>query len=331
MPEAGAEPGLTVAAVARRLGVAPATLRTWDRRYGLGPSGHEAGTRRRYAGGDLARLEAMRGLVLRGVAPAEAAAAALRGRGTGSGEPRTDGARTDRAGTQVGVDPSSPPSGVAVVAASHGGRVLALPGAGPDMRGLARAVMSLDEASARAQLVDELRARGVISTWETLLRPLLRALGERWATTGEGVETEHMLAITTVNALREAAAARGPVGATRPVLLASAENEQHSLPLHVLEAALAERGVTARTLGAALPSSALQAAVARIGPAAVLVWSQFASTADPAALDGLPQTRPATVQFVGGPGWTDDRLPRRARVLADLGGAVSELARAVGA
>jgi len=326
VPEAGAEPGLTVAAVARRLGVAPATLRTWDRRYGLGPSVHEAGTRRRYAADDLARLEAMRGLVLRGVAPAEAAAAALRGGGTGSGGPGTDGA-----GTQVGVDPSSPPSGVAVVAASHGGRVLALPGAGPDMRGLARAVMSLDEASARAQLVDELRARGVISTWEMLLRPLLRALGERWATTGEGVETEHLLAITTVNALREAAAGRGPVGVTRPVLLASAENEQHSLPLHVLEAALAERGVAARTLGAALPSSALQAAVARIGPAAVLVWSQFASTADPAALDGLPQTRPATVQFVGGPGWTDDRLPRRARVLADLGGAVSELARAVGA
>ena len=30
--------GLGVAAVARRLGVAPATLRTWDRRYGVGPT-----------------------------------------------------------------------------------------------------------------------------------------------------------------------------------------------------------------------------------------------------------------------------------------------------
>ncbi len=33
-----AEVGLSVAAVARRIGIAPATLRTWDRRYGLGPS-----------------------------------------------------------------------------------------------------------------------------------------------------------------------------------------------------------------------------------------------------------------------------------------------------
>ena len=38
----------TVAAVARRLGVAPATLRTWDRRYGLGPSEHTSGAHRRY-------------------------------------------------------------------------------------------------------------------------------------------------------------------------------------------------------------------------------------------------------------------------------------------
>ncbi|NAZ86498.1 MerR family transcriptional regulator, partial [Kineococcus indalonis] len=67
---------LTVAAVARRLGVAPATLRTWDRRYGLGPSEHTAGAHRRYSATDLARLVVMRRLTLEGVAPAEAAAIA---------------------------------------------------------------------------------------------------------------------------------------------------------------------------------------------------------------------------------------------------------------
>src|SRR5690625_329037 len=66
-------PALTVSAVARRLGVAPATLRTWDRRYGLGPSEHVAGSHRRYTSSDTARLLVMRRLTLEGIAPAEAA------------------------------------------------------------------------------------------------------------------------------------------------------------------------------------------------------------------------------------------------------------------
>lgn len=70
-------PGLAVAAVARRLGVAPATLRTWDRRYGLGPSEHSAGAHRRYSSDDVARLMVMRRLALEGVAPVDAARAAL--------------------------------------------------------------------------------------------------------------------------------------------------------------------------------------------------------------------------------------------------------------
>ena len=75
--ERSTSPGLTVAAVARRLGVAPATLRTWDRRYGLGPSEHRAGAHRRYSAVDLTRLEHMRRLVLAGLPPGDAAREAL--------------------------------------------------------------------------------------------------------------------------------------------------------------------------------------------------------------------------------------------------------------
>lgn len=72
-------PSLTVAGVARRLGVAPATLRTWDRRYGLGPSAHAPGQHRRYSPQDVERLLVMRRLTVDGVAPAEAARIALTG------------------------------------------------------------------------------------------------------------------------------------------------------------------------------------------------------------------------------------------------------------
>ncbi|GAB3160358.1 hypothetical protein GCM10027059_08180 [Myceligenerans halotolerans] len=68
---------MAVAAVAKRLGVAPATLRTWDRRYGLGPSGRTAGSHRRYTPGDVARLLVMRRLTLEGHAPGDAARAAI--------------------------------------------------------------------------------------------------------------------------------------------------------------------------------------------------------------------------------------------------------------
>ena len=62
-----------MAAVARRIGVAPATLRTWARRYGIGPQAHEVGSHRKYCPGDLAKLMLMRRLISSGVSPADAA------------------------------------------------------------------------------------------------------------------------------------------------------------------------------------------------------------------------------------------------------------------
>src|SRR3954454_20065133 len=75
---------LTAGAVARRLGVAVTTLRTWHQRYGLGPSRHVAGRHRRYTAQDLNRLEVMLRLTSQGVAPAEAAAWALSANGVES-------------------------------------------------------------------------------------------------------------------------------------------------------------------------------------------------------------------------------------------------------
>lgn len=66
-----------VAAVAKALGIAPATLRTWARRHGVGPTVHTTGTHRRYGESDIARLFLMRSFILRGATASEAAKLSL--------------------------------------------------------------------------------------------------------------------------------------------------------------------------------------------------------------------------------------------------------------
>ena len=67
----------TVSSVADELGVSASTLRTWERRYGLGPERREAGSRRRYQPEDVERLRAMVNHVHAGLPAAEAAKRAL--------------------------------------------------------------------------------------------------------------------------------------------------------------------------------------------------------------------------------------------------------------
>ncbi len=302
------EPALAVAALARRLGVAPATLRTWDRRYGLGPSAHSPGAHRRYSPADVARLEAMRRLTLQGVPPADAARLALE-----AGRRGAEGAAR-RA-------PEPRPAG-------SGGRVLGIPEAPADVRGLGRAAMALDAATVTTQLGHAVATRGVTATWESLLRPVLSAVGDRWAATGDGVDVEHLLSQCASAVFRERAGRPTDPANPRPVVLACVAGELHSLPLDALAAALAESGIATHVLGAAVPARGMISAVRRIGPAAVFLWSQLPATANPAQLSAVPVTRPSVTVIAGGPGWGVDRLPRRVQHAPDLSTAVRLVGRA---
>ncbi|PDP87886.1 MerR family transcriptional regulator [Glycomyces fuscus] len=64
---------LTPGATARLLGVSPSTLRSWDRRYGVGPRERSPGGHRRYSPADVARLRELCRLVGEGLPPASAA------------------------------------------------------------------------------------------------------------------------------------------------------------------------------------------------------------------------------------------------------------------
>lgn len=309
--------GLTAGTVARRLGIAVTTLRTWHQRYGLGPSRHESGRHRRYTEEDLARLEVMRRLTAEGVPAAEAARFASRA-------PVSDGA---------GSGPPSSPSQVAHVSSDDldvdldgrhgGGHSIALGYAAPAARGLATAAMRLDAPAMRELITQSIAEVGVIQAWTDLLVPVLVGVGERYAATGRYIEVEHLLSRSVSEAL---GAVTRPVayGVSPQVLLACADEEQHSLPLEALAAALAERGAACRLLGARVPTAALVDAVARTGPLAVVLWSQLPATGQPGQLHTLMAgVRHAMLLIAAGPGWRRDALPAGAVAPNSLDDAVA--------
>ncbi|KOV81785.1 hypothetical protein ADL03_27385 [Nocardia sp. NRRL S-836] len=246
------------------LGVSPTTLRTWDRRYGLGPSTRAEGKHRRYSEDDVARLKRMVELTSTGVSPASAAAT--------------------------------------VVSAGD--------------LDFEAAAARLDAAEMRRVAVDLIARHGVVHTWDAVLVPFLVELGDRIATTAAGVEVEHFASRSIGDAMR-ASAATGPPS----VLLACAPDEQHSLPLDVLAAALAEHGCATRNLGARVPGDALLSAVTVLKPRVVFVWAH-----DRVYATQVPLTKLSDVSvLVGGQGWASVTLPAGVRRADTLGTAVETI------
>ncbi|WP_340561026.1 MerR family transcriptional regulator [Streptomyces sp. GSL17-111] len=335
--------GLTTGAVSRRLGVSPTTLRSWDRRYGVGPTARAEGRHRRWTPDDVRVLEEMCRLTATGLAPAEAAATALRGaRGRAgpepSSEPSGQAGESGRAepsglaggteGTEGARTPAGPAGGAPDVAADDGPwRGAARPGAGsglplgggvrPECRGLARAAMRLDAGAVEQALSAAVATYGLVEAWDEVMMPALRAVGRKWASEGDRyVEVEHLLSWHVSARLRAASVAGGPAGRpvsradAPPVVLACMPGELHALPLEALAAACGPLGVPLLMLGAAVPAPAVEEAVRRTGPAAVVLWSQSRSTSSRGFAEHLARTawgvrgarvRPAVLTV--GPGW----------------------------
>jgi MerR family transcriptional regulator, light-induced transcriptional regulator len=292
---------LTVAAVARRIGVAPATLRTWDRRYGLGPSRHTSGSHRRYSDLDVSRLTLMRKLISTGVAPADAAltAVALKEKSGVSKEVRR----------KVTKAIDSPDILIAT---------------------LMRAASALDSALVQEILSTQIKKVGVATCWRELISPLLIQIGENWEKSNSDIEVEHMLSEVLQRTLRENQEPLSKPINTRPVLLACPGEELHTLPLHALAAALSEQNIEVHFLGARTPISALTAVVKRAAPPAVFLWATMASNGDHKIVSALPKIRPTPRILLGGPGWQVENC-KTATFVTDLDHACREITRAVGA
>jgi hypothetical protein len=158
--------------------------------------------------------------------------------------------------------------------------------------------------------------------------PVLRALGERTRVTGDGIDVEHAFSEVILGVMRTVAIGLPDPGNAPVVLLACADSDYHSLPLHALAAALAERGVPTRMLGSGLPPHALSASVRRTGPSVIVLFARMAG-ADAGDVEALRRQRPAPTVILAGPGWLPDTVPSTARTASSLLGAIDEVIRAI--
>ncbi len=291
-------PGLAVAAVARRLGVAPATLRTWDRRYGLGPSGRTAGSHRRYTPEDVARLMVMRRLTLEGVAPVDAAQAAL-DTDVESLEPvRAPAATSGGAGSSPEPEPQR----------GARGHLRAIPGGGEGTRGTnatslpgtsnsavsARVAAVIDAALAYDQPACDallrIGAQGDPAVWWTqLVEPAWHRIAQRTVLGSPGDEPELVLAMAAMTALRdfthafeEVMVEAGNPPANHPsrmrkiVLIFAAPDEVVPLAAHALAAALVAQGATARIVTGPASTHRAVELVTMVRPAALVLATTLA-------------------------------------------------------
>lgn len=207
-----------------------ATLRAWERRYGVPVPRRTATAYRLYSADDIALIRRMKELVDAGIAPAEAARLALQT-----------------------ADP------VAVVAAPH-----------EDVFALARTRLLGATQRWDADAIDSELARLSIlfdapTFYTRIVAPLLFDVGRLWEEGVLSIAQEHLLSekleLTLRATLRASERAQGPLA-----LLACIEGEAHVLGLLGAALRLTANGFRVITLGAATPPDALGAAVRHMAP-----------------------------------------------------------------
>lgn len=245
VPDAGRDITWGVGAVSDRLAVAASTLRTWERRYGIGPSFRTLGGHRRYTERDIDRVELMRRLVARGVS-AQDAARVVRS--------------LDRDELDIALADELDRKPVELAPEDLVDAVLA-------------AVVTADQARLAELLRGLLRRGRLVDTWREVLSPALVRMS---CECSNGTLPEASAGAATEALVRELKALVSvehlPETGSTGILFARNVPESEALPLLALEAALTQAGVATRSVGPDVDARALAALVTSQRPAVLVTW-----------------------------------------------------------
>ena len=303
---------LRIGELSRRVGIRAATLRAWERRYGLFEPARTGGNYRLYSAVDEARALAMTELLATGVSAAEAAELARAGRrsaersGVAAAQARS--APRTKAGPIV-IYPAQAAGAAAGAAAES--TSTASPTPAQTTKKLVGAIEAYDDAAATAVLDEAIAGLSVDAVLSNVMLPALREVGERWTRGEISIAQEHfgseLLRGRLLGLARRWGAGTGPLA-----LLACPPGERHELGLLAFGLTLRGRGWRIAYLGADTPVETLASAAEGLDPALVVV-----AAADPEHFEAaLPELR---------------TLAERQPVVVGGAAASEELARTLGA
>lgn len=262
-PEIGPGP-YRIHAAAELCGVNPATLRAWERRYGVPVPRRTAAAYRLYTVEDVDQIRRMRELVEQGVAPAEAA-------------------RTVREPAALG-GPSAGATGDGIEATRI--RLLA-------------AAERMDSAAIDAELARASMLLDAQTLYERVVSPVAVEIGRRWEEGEISVAHEHLVSERLEFALRAALrSVERPDGPT--VVCACVDAEQHVIGLLGAALRFAGNGAHVVLLGSTTPPAAIASAVERLSPRLVALSATVVPPSPKALFRAYGEACGATRWVVGG-------------------------------
>ncbi len=307
-------PALRIGAVARRTGVAVATLRAWESRYRVLQPCRTDGGHRLYSEEDVDRVLAVLRLTAQGWSVSAAASSVTAERAPARLGLVSTGAGGNAAGGVTGVASRGTDDG-------HGAPDAHIEMDGADPRrdptsrrleeALARAVRDFDVSMAEGVLDEALARFGVAFALEDVVMPMLRRLGEGWEDDPALIAAEHF----ATNTLRPRLhlLLLGARNANAPTCVAAAPvNEDHELGVLAAAAVASDLGFRVTYLGGRTPTSALERSVATIRPDVVLIGAMTAHAGR--GFCASPPDLGAARLVVGGPGFNglESELPQGA-------------------
>lgn len=284
--------------VAEQVGISPATLRAWERRYAVVEPTRTPGTYRVYSRDDLRILQAMKQLIDAGWSASLAAQEVSRTR---------DAALDDH-------DES------AVVPTSHDI---------PDHFVAAAAAMDSRRLEA---LLDQMFSSGSYETVvTTYLFPALRALGDAWAAGRVTVAGEHLASHAVGRRLAAAFDAAASARGDGRVLMGLPPGSQHELGLFAFAVAARRRGLDVDYLGADVPTSdwVKASSSSTVVGVALAIPSERDVTPAVEVFEALRTENPRLVLATGGAA-AGESPPGVVRLGDDIASAAETLLRALG-